>query len=457
MESIRVEQLRVNLMSRIVSQSRRQFLKQAAAAGLFAPAIANWTLAAPPSGKVRHASFGASGMAGADLRAITSHPDVELVCVAEVDQARTVDLLQQFPNTRVYQDWREMLDKEAGNLDSVNVSTPDHMHAPQAMAAMHRGLHVYGQKPLTHDIYESRRLAEVAAEKGLVTQMGIQIHSSLEYRTAVELIRAGAIGPVHTIHSWSNKKWGDPNPRPDKQDPVPGTLNWDMWLGVCAERPFIGGGYYHPGNWRKRLDFGTGTFGDMGCHILDPVCKAVALTAPVSVTSRGGQPNETNWCNDVVVDFHFPATEYTAKEGLKLTWYDGDRRPAEDVVALLEGANLPGQGSIFIGPKGALLLPHIAKPTLYPAAKFEGVEWPKLEPVNHWHSFINAVKGNGTTSAHFGYAGPLTEWVLLGGIATRFPNQTLNWDPAAMKVTNLDAANQFVRKPYRSGWEVEGL
>lgn len=437
--------------------TRRSFLKQAAAAGIFAPAIANWTLAAPPSGKVRHASFGANGMAGADLRAITSHPQVELVAVAEVDLSRAVDLRQQFPNCKVYQDWREMLDKEEKNLDCVNVSTPDHMHAPQGMAAMNRGLHVYGQKPLTHDIYESRRLAEVAAEKRLVTQMGIQIHSSIEYRTAVKLIQSGAIGPVHTVHTWSDKKWGDPTPRPDRMDAVPESLNWDMWLGVCAERPFIGGGYYHPGNWRKRLDFGTGTFGDMGCHILDPVCKALALTAPTAVKSIGNRPTEHNWGNNVVVEFQFPKTEFSAPDGIKLTWYDGDRKPSAEALAILEGANPPGQGSLFVGSKGAMLLPHIARPTLYPANSFKEIEYPMLEPVNHWHSFIDAVRGEGTTSAHFGYAGPLTEWVLLGGIATHFPEQTLEWNAAEMKVTNLREPNRYIRKAYRRGWEVEGL
>lgn len=444
-------------MTRRTGLTRRSFLQQAAAAGIFAPAIGRWARAAGPNGRVRHASFGADGMAGADLRAITSHPQVDLICVADVDLARTAKLKEQFPQVRVYQDWREMLDKEAGELDSVNVSTPDHMHAPQAMASMNRGLHVYGQKPLTHDIFESRRLAEVAAEKKLVTQMGIQIHSSVQYRTAVELIQAGTIGPVHTVHSWSDKKWGDPNPRPNRQDAVPEGLDWDGWLGVCAERPFIGERFYHPGNWRKRLDFGTGTFGDMGCHILDPVCKAVALTAPVSVTSRGGHPNDYSWGNDVIVDFHFPATEFTAKEGLKLTWYDGDQRPPAEVLETLEGGSVPGQGSLFVGTKGALLLPHIAQPTLYPNAKFANTAFPTLPAVNHWHSFINAVRGEGQTSAHFGYAGPLTEWVLLGGIATRFPNQSLEWDPVTMKVTNFDAANAFIRKEYRKGWEVEGL
>ena len=396
-------------------------------------------------------------MAGADLRAIASHPQVDLVCVAEIDLSRVADLKQQFPDVKVYQDWREMLDKEAGQLDSVNVSTPDHMHAPQAMAAMNRGLHVYGQKPLTHDIYESRRLRQVATEKQLVTQMGIQIHSSVEYRTAVQLIQSGAIGPVHTVHSWSDKKWGDPTALPTREDPVPMSLNWDHWLGVCATRPYVGNGYYHPGNWRKRLDFGTGTFGDMGCHILDPVCKAVALTAPLSVKSTGSTPNETNWSNDVSVDFHFPATKFTAAEGLTLHWYDGDLKPSKEATAVLEGAALPGQGSLFVGSQGALLLPHIAMPTLYPVEKYKSQAFPKLEQINHWHSFIDAVRGQGTTSANFEYAGPLTEWVLLGGISTRFPGQSLEWNAAEMKVTNVPEANQFVKKTYREGWEVEGL
>jgi predicted dehydrogenase len=287
--------------------------------------------------------------------------------------------------------------------------------------------------------------------------MGIQIHSSTEYRTAVRLIQEGVVGPVHTIHSWSNKQWGDPSPRPDRSDPVPETHNWDHWLGVCATRPFLGGGYYHPGNWRRRLDFGTGTFGDMGCHILDPVCKAVALTAPHRVKAIAGTPNADNWANDVLVEFDFPATPYTSPEGVKLTWYDGTQRPPADAVKLLGQEPIPEQGSLFVGPEGALLLPHIAMPTIHTA---DGKLALKIDPVqgeNHWHAFINAIRGEGQTSAHFGYAGPLTEWVLLGGIATRFTGRTLEWDPVGLRVTNLPEANQFVRKTYRAGWEVAGL
>jgi predicted dehydrogenase len=437
---------------------RRTFLKQAALASFAAPAFIQNLRAASPNEVVRHASFGGSGMAGADLGAITNHPKVKFVCVADVDLKRAEGLKTRFPELRVYQDWRQMLDKEQKNLDSVNVSTPDHMHAPMGMSSMQLGLHVYGQKPLTHDVYESRQLAKYAAEKKLVTQMGIQIHSASAYRTAVELIQTGAIGKVKEVHSWSSKKWGDPSPRPDREDPVPESLNWDEWLGVCEKRPFIGGGYYHPGNWRKRLDFGTGTFGDMGCHIFDPVFKAMDLTAPLTAHSKGPAPTAHNWANDAVVHFTFPETKFSVGPTFPITWYDGDQRPPQAVTGpVLGDKQLPDQGSLFIGEKGALLLPHVAQPILLPEKQYEGFDRPKIADNNHWHQFVEAILGNGTTSAHFGYAGPLTESVLLGGVATHFPDQKLEWDAANLAFKGLPAADRLIRKPYRQGWEVPGL
>ncbi|MEX2175340.1 MAG: Gfo/Idh/MocA family oxidoreductase [Pirellulaceae bacterium] len=445
-------------MSRSHLPSRRSFLQQAAAAGISLPFFVRHLRSAPPSEAVRHASFGAAGMAAADYQAIARHPQVKLVCLADVDAQRAGQAKERFPDVKLYRDWREMLDKEAQNLDSVNIGTPDHMHAPMAMSALQRGLAVYGQKPLTHDVFESRRLTEVAREKKLVTQMGIQVHSSIEYRTAVAIVQAGAIGKVKQVHTWSNKKWGDSAPRPETADPLPANLNWDQWVGVCDERPFIGGGYYHPGNWRKRLDFGTGTFGDMGCHIYDPVFKALALTAPLSVRSEGPAPSAHNWANDAVVHYVFPGTEYSAGKTVTVTWYDGDQRPPQDVQALLGKQQLPGQGSIFLGEKGILLLPHVAMPILLPEEQLAGnYTPPALEPVDHWGQFIEAVRGNGQPSANFDYAGPLTEAILLGGIASRFPQQTLEWDAAKLRFTNVDEANRLVRRTYRKGWEVPGL
>lgn len=432
---------------------RRSFLKISLAAGLTAPAYIRNLRAASPNEIVRHASFGAAGMAAADYSQLVTHPQLKLTCVADVDLDRAEALKTKFPEIRIYQDWRKLLDEESKNLDSVNVSTPDHMHAPIAMAAMNRGLNVYGQKPLTHDVYDSRRLAKLAAEKKLVTQMGIQVHSDVRYRSAVDLIQGGAIGKVQSVHSWSEKKWGDPEPRPDRSDPVPARFDWDLWQGVCETRPFIGGGYYHPGNWRRRLDFGTGTFGDMGCHIFDPVFKALALTAPLTLKSVGPAPNAHNWANNAVVHLTFPQTKYTIGPVIPITWYDGDQRPPKEITAQFLGDKpLPGQGSLFIGEKGALLLPHVADPILLPEKQYDGYSHPKLEPINHWHQYVDAIQGKGTPAANFSYAGPLTESVLLGGVATYFPNEELKWNAESLKFDNKPAADGIIRKPYRNGW-----
>lgn len=435
--------------------TRRSFLKATALTTLAAPFFIPRLMSAPPSERVFHASFGAGGMARADLSEIISHKNVEFAAVAEIEPAKANDLKKKYPNLRVYADWRKMLDKEKG-LTSVNVSTPDHMHAPMAMSAMQRGLHVYGQKPLTHDIYESRRLTEFARRKKLVTQMGIQIHSAAEYRLAVQLIQSGAIGKVRAVHTWSSKKWGDNDPMPKRVDPVPAGFNWDQWLGVCAERPFIGGGWYHPGNWRKRLDFGTGTFGDMGCHIYDPVFKALALTAPLSVRSEGAAPNDHSWATDAIIHYVFPGTEFTAFKRVNVTWYDGDQRPPAEIVALA-GGKIPDQGSVFLGTHGVMVLPHIARPKLLPTADFADFKMPDVKGANHWHQFVDAILGKDKTQANFDYAGPLTEAVLLGSVASRFPKTTLEWNAKKLKFTNVKEANQYVRRDYRKGWEVKGL
>jgi hypothetical protein len=373
----------------------------------------------------------------------------------------------------------------------VNVSTPDHMHAPIAMSAMQLGKHVYCQKPLAHEIYEVRRLAEMAHEKKLVSQMGIQIHSDTAYRMAVKFVQEGVIGKIKEVHSWSNKKWGDPAPLPTSNDPVPEWLDWNLWLGVCAERPFVGNGYYHPSNWRKRLDFGTGTFGDMGCHIYDPVFNALAVTSPVSLRSEGPAPSATNWAVNALIHYTFGGTRFTEGPTVKVIWYDGDQKPPKEIQELLkvdpitaaqaapapaeaagskkgrkrdaapkiqgEFRELPSQGSIFIGTKGVMLLPHIAKPELYPDHQFKDFVFPKLEQQNHYTQFAEACLGRGKTSASFDYSGPLTEAVLLGGVATRFPQKELAWNGPALKFTNSSEATQLLRRAYRKGWEVKGL
>lgn len=442
---------------------RRTFLQQLAAGITVAPFVTSGLRAQSPNGKIRHASFGAAGMAMSDLKELSKHPAVEVVAAADVDLSRTLEFRKLFPRARVYMDFRELLEKER-DLQTVNVSTPDHMHARIGLAALERGLHVYGQKPLTHDLAETRRITEYARKKKAVTQMGIQIHSSSEYRTGVKIVQDGLIGKIKEVHTWSNKAWGDSGEKPDRVDPVPPDFNWNLWLGVCAERPYIGGQWYHPFNWRKRLDFGTGTFGDMGCHIYDPVFQALALTAPLSVRSEGAAPNSHSWASDAVCQYLFPGTTFTDGPTVAVTWYDGVKRPPQEIQQLVLAPDatpnnslkeLPAQGSIFIGTRGVMLLPHVSAPQLFRTENPQ-LTYTKIEGTNHWHQFIDAALGKGAASANFDYAGPLTEAVLLGSVATRFPQQTLQWDAKMLRFSNVAEANHFVERPYRAGWEFTG-
>jgi predicted dehydrogenase len=435
--------------------NRRSFLKLIGASALAAPFVTRDLLAQSPNSVLRHACFGASGMAGADLNEIAKFKNVRIVAVADVDLSKTAEFKKRFPDAKVYQDWRQLLEKEEKNIDSVNVSTPDHMHAPIALSAMAMGKHAYVQKPLAHDLEEVRKMATLAARKKLVTQMGIQIHSAGVYRSAVQLLQEGVIGKIKAVHSWCPKSWGDPGPKPDKNDPVPEGFDWNGWLGVCQDRPFIGGGYYHPGTWRKRLDFGTGTFGDMGCHIFDPVFKGLGLGAPITVRSEGPAPNQWNWAIDSRIQYTVKGNNLTESDILPVTWYDGAQKPPDDVLALLEGDQRPDTGSIVIGTEGVLVIPHISRPLLYPDKKFADFKYPDVPSLDHWGSFVDACVGKGKTSAHFDYAGPLTEAVLLGGVASRFPQTTLKWDSAKLRF-NEKAATAFVARKYRSGWLLKG-
>jgi predicted dehydrogenase len=433
--------------------TRRAALKGLAGAGLAAPLVLQATQAAQVD-TLNHASFGASGMAIEDIRSLTASKHLRLVAVADVDLSRTAQVQKQFPKARIYQDWRQLLDKEK-DLQSANVSTPDHMHAPITMRCIEQGLHVYTQKPLTQTIYEARQLTTAARDRKIVSQMGIQIHSHQVHRTVVATLEAGAIGKVREVHSWSNKQWGDRKPRPQGMDKVPANLNWDHWLGVAAERPYLAK-YYHPGQWRKRLDFGTGTFGDMGCHILDPVFAGLALTAPRSVRADSGSVGADSWGLDCRVQYVFPGTKLTV-ESLTLFWYDGTMRPPEKVMKLIGNQKPADQGSIYIGTDGVLYSPYIAAPVLLPAERFKGYKFPQPGGQNHYLQFVEACRGNGRTSTPFDYSGPLTEAVLLGCLATRFQKQTLEWNAAKLQITNVKAAQEFVRKTYRKGWEVKGL
>lgn len=450
--------------------TRRTFLKRMAAAGAVLPfALDNRLLIGAPGRKLRHASIGVGGMGSSDLRTLAKHDDVEIVALCDVDGSRLARACGhegvggKFPAARTYRDWRVLLEREGERLDSINIATPDHMHAPIALTALRMGLHVYCQKPLAHGVTECRRLAEEAARRPRqVTQLGIQIHSRLVYRMAVKMIQTGMIGKVREVHSWCGKGWtGPPERRPEKRDPVPGGLDWDLWLGVAPARPYARG-LYHPGDWRIWQDFGTGTLGDMACHIMDPVFTALDLAAPLSVTSRGTPPFEETYSPNNELAYRFPGTAYTDGKTLDYTWYDSGRLPDIGPFPLAKGQKLPGSGSMFVGEKGCLLLPHWTAPQPLPRDRFnQAVKAFKKEHnfprIDHCHQFVDACLGRGETSTPFGYGGGLTEAILLGLVAHRFPDEELTWDAAALRFPDRPEANRFLAREYREGWRVKGL
>lgn len=443
-------------MRSLSSHNRRTFLKQLGLLAGGAPFLASGLRAQDAEPRLRHAAIGVGGMGWSDLQSFTSHPRLRLVAICDVDERRAVEARKRFPEVPFYRDWRELLKRHGAELDSVSVSTPDHMHAPIAHTAMAMGKHVYVQKPLAHNLHETRELTQFARRQKVVSQMGIQVHSSGHYQLGAKLIRDGVIGKVQEVHTWCAKSWGDAGTLPDCADPVPDGFDWDLWLGVAAARPFIGDGYYHPDNWRKRLDFGTGTFGDMGCHIFDPVFLALGGLTPLTVRSEGPAPNATNWALDSRIHYTFAGNALTAGPTLAMSWYDGSDARPRHLQDRVEGDDLPGAGALFIGTEGVMLLPHVARPQLYPDAKFAGFEFPRVRGADHYHQFVDACLGQGRTTAHFDYAGPLTEAVLLGGVASRFRGRTLNWNARRLRFAEREA-NAFLRRDYRAGWRVKGL
>jgi predicted dehydrogenase len=440
---------------------RRSFLKSAAAAALSFQIVPRHVLGGdgqtPPSEKLNLASIGVGGMGSGDIDSLSAGP-INMVAVCDVNEANRNAAAGRFPKAKTFADWRELLDRLDKRIDAVSVSTPDHMHAPISMSAINRGKHVYCQKPLTHTIYEARQIAAAARKAKVVTQMGIQIHSSVEYRMATQIIQAGAIGKIKEVHAWSSDRpsWPQGLPRPQGSSPVPPGLNWDLWLGVAPQRPYVADAYA-PFKWRGILDFGCGALGDMGCHIIDTPYTALKLTSPTQILVDGPGCTEDMHPAWEIIHYEFPGTEFTVGTTLNMTWYDGNHRPPESLLPLGKGQRFPSGGSIFIGEKGSILLPHIGGPQLLPREEFLSYKRPKLPGHDHYVQWVNACLGTDKTSAGFDFAGPLTETVLLGVLAARFPGKKLEWDAAELKFKNLPEANQFVRMKYRQGWEVAGL
>ena len=438
------------------SLPRREFLKAGAAVAAV-NLLPTGARGAWANEKLRTAHIGVGGMGGGDLRSVASHRMVEVAALCDVDSSRLASAHKRHKNAKTYRDYREMLSALGDKIDAVVVSTPDHTHAPAAMSALNLGKPVYCQKPLTHEVYEARQLRVIAEKKKLATQMGIQVHSSATYRRAVAMIQSGVIGPVSRVYAWSSKNWGYDGKKLSRTAAPPTNLDWNLWLGTAAERPFVPR-VYHPGQWRKLIDFGTGTLGDMGVHIFDTPYAALELTAPNWAKTTCREPTGVGHPGKNVVEYEFPGTKYTTSK-LLWTWYDGGYAPPKPSALKLPGeiGRLPGQGSLFVGEKGYLLLPHISEARLYPRATFKNYQRPRVSNNNHYHQWVDACLGKGKTSASFSYGGPLTEALLLGVVANRFPGKTLKWNAKKLQVTNLPDANKLLKRDYRDGFTVKNL
>ena len=450
--------------------SRRQFLQSSAlvAAGFaFAPAIsARAAGEKAPGEKLNVAGIGIGGMGGNNIKQCSGE---NIVALCDVDQAYAAHTFKEYPKARAYLDYREMIDKQK-DIDAIIIATPDHTHAAIAMAAIRAGKHVYVQKPLAYSVHEARTLTEAAREHKVVTQMGNQGHSNEGTRLVCEWIQAGLIGTVREVDAWTNRPvWpqGIEVGRPKETPPVPAGLDWERWLGPAPYRPYHPA--YVPGNWRAWCDFGTGSLGDLGCHILDAAFWAMNLKYPSSVEGcistywhdlwKKTEPRHETFPRSTIVRYQFPARD--GFPPLKLTWWDGGMMPPRpDILDPEEELGDSDGGLIFRGEKGVLICGCYGRsPRLFPLSlRSQTAAVPKaIERIpggmdGHEKDWVRACKGGKPASSNFDYSGPLSETVLMGNLAVRFPNQQLVWDGAKMTVTNHKDANGFVRRPYRAGW-----
>ncbi|MCH5374067.1 MAG: Gfo/Idh/MocA family oxidoreductase [Planctomycetes bacterium] len=347
--------------------TRRDFIKSTTA-GAAAISTAVWTGgtvrgARSVNEKLNIGCIGTANRARADINGVETE---NLVAFVDVDSNYLDRISKDFPDARLYADYREMLDAEDGKIDAVVVATTDHHHAPATIRAIRKGLHVYCEKPLTHTVQEARIIAEAAKKHGVATQMGTQIHAENNYRRVVEVIQSGAIGDVNEVHVWVGKGWGG-GERPEKgQDPPP-SLSWDLWLGPAPVRPFYPG-KYHPGQWRRWWDFGQGTLGDMGCHYMDLPFWALKLRHPTSIEAAGPPVHPETCPLGLTVNYEFPARG--DMPAVKFTWYDGNMIPKE-----VHGERVPPNGVMFVGSEGMMFADY-SRYKLYPSDKFSNFEPP---------------------------------------------------------------------------------
>ena len=437
--------------------ARRTFLKTSGALAIGATFVPSSVFGA--NDRVNVGCIGIGGKGASEVTGVAGAGGT-IAALCDVDDNRRRkgknDPTVVHPDAKLYHDFRLMLEKEK-HLDAVTVSTPDHTHCHAAVTAMRMGKHVYCQKPLTHSVWEARLMTETAKEYKVATQMGNQAHAGEPIRRGVEMIRAGIIGRVSEVHAWTNRP-GWPQGLAERPTPmdVPAGLDWDLWLGPAPLRPYADA--YVPFKWRGWWDFGTGALGDMGCHIMDMPYWALELGYPDTVEAESEGNTEESGPNEATVTYQFPAGKYCSD--LKYVWYDGNRMPDAEILSgtdtdperMAKAFNL-----VMIGEKGKFFFNRgNTNFVTSPASLLEDFDPPK-ETIprvkDEDHEWIAACRGGPAALSNFANSGPFTEMILLGNIATR-TGEKLEWDGPTMKATNCPAADQYVRREYRKGWEL---
>ena len=442
--------------------TRRDFVKNAMiSSAVFSIVPAHVLGKDAPSNKLNIAAIGIGGMGASNLRACE---DENIVALCDVDHEFAAPVLEKYPNAKRFKDYRVMFDKQHKDIDAVVIATPDHTHAVITMEAMERGKHVYCQKPLTHTVSEARAIMKAARKYKVQTQMGNQGHSFQYMQILKEWLDDDAIGDVTQVYAWTDRPvGGDPwstfyiKAMPTDTPPAPNGMDWDLWIGPAPYRPYHPD--YHPGKWRSWIDFGTGSLGDMGCHIIDPAFWALELGAPESIeaTSTHWQPEVSSqtFPRASIVRYKFPARGN--KPPVNLTWSDGRLLPPlpED---LEPGRKLPGSGALLMGTKGTIMHGShgAAGVRIIPETKMQAytlppATLPRVEG-SHEGDWIRACKDGNPASSTFEYGGALTETVLLGMCAIRMKDTHLKWDAENMRFTNNEEANLLLQTEYREGW-----
>jgi predicted dehydrogenase len=443
--------------------TRRQFIQQTSLAGFgfWVAGGLSRTFSRSPNEKLNIAGIGVGGKGHSDIEQAGKLGNVVAIC--DIDDKVLEARAKDFPNAKKYNDFRKMFDEMGKSIDAVTVSTPDHTHAVAAMMAIKMGKHVYCQKPLTHTVREARELRLAARQYKVCTQMGNQGSAENGLREAVEVVQAGAIGPVTEVHVWTNRPIWPQAPKLTKRPapkPVPPHVHWDLWLGPAPERPYGDG--YHPFAWRGFWDFGTGALGDMACHTANMAFRALKLGYPISVSAENGEINPETYPGWATITFQFPARGEWPP--VKLVWYEGHRDGKKNLPPkeLLHGETPPGSGSLLVGAKGILYSPNDygARYVLLPKKDFAGFKPPQptlprngrgdLGMKEEW---VRAIMENKPEIAYsnFDFAGLLTETILLGNVAMR-AGKKLEWDGENMKFPNASDAEKFLHFEYRKGW-----